>query len=404
VTGLEGPEAALALGTLWVVETPERRAELARLAARVADWDGVLVALERHGVLGLAARNLPPDALPGNVRERLAERARALEEDALRFRFTLERFARALNARGVEPTLLKGASLTLDAYPHAALRGQGDLDLLVAPSEVEDALRAGEEAGLLLAPDSLPVWWYRHAHFHLKLAPGSALLREVEVHWALQHPSLLTTPGELAREPVDLAGARAFVLEPIDRLLHLVTHLVSHARGAPGRPDSSALSRVLAEGGHPLRLKWIADVRIELERLADTLDVARCAQRARAWGAAGQLAWVVTWVRSALALTPAAESLAERLVEALGADATCAAPAASRVREQRDRPLAALDFREDALALLPRWIWPPAEYLERRYGGAGLANRWRHALLVLARVLIGTSTLPVAFAQRALAK
>ena len=56
------------------------------------------------------------------------------------------------------------------------------------------------------------------------------------------------------------------------RLLHLTTHLVSHARGIPGDATQETLAAVLSDVSHPLRLKWIVDIRAGLDRFGVGLD------------------------------------------------------------------------------------------------------------------------------------
>lgn len=396
---LHGPAADFALAALFLHPTDVRLETVRRAAERVELWDGVVPALERHGVAVLAHRNAELAGVepPPSAREAWEERAAALREDALRFRLTLLRLVDALAAVGIEPTLLKGASLALDLYPEPALRGQGDLDVLVEPGEVRAAVRAGEAAGLLPPEQSLPTWWYRWAHFHLKLAPSSPLLREVELHWALHHPSLLLTPDPAAlqsrREARELAGRRVWSLDPLDRLLHLVTHLVSHAHGLPGEPDRAALRAVVEHPDHPLRLKWVLDVHAEVERVHAELPAERLAERAREWSAEGQLAWCLRWVRGALGLAGSAEGWADEFLGLLAPP-----DRARRLRATGAGPLPGLDFRAGSLTRLGRWIWPPSAYLERRYRGRGPlgARRWSHAARALARAALGGGALPLA--------
>ena len=398
---MDGARSRFLIAALFVESTPERRVALQAIAEEVGDWGGVVETAERHGVLGLVARNVrDSDApLPDDVRTLLEERSEAMREDAQRFRFTLSRFVRAATERGIVPTLLKGASLTLDLYSDPSWRGQGDIDLLVEPDEISGALRIGAAAGVMPGVGALPVWWYRRAHFHVKLLPSSALLREVEVHWALQHPSLLLTPNldamKARRVESDVDGARVLVLDRVDRFLHLTTHLVSHARGVPGSADAGTLARLVEDVRHPLRLKWVVDLHVELERWGADLPIEELAVRAREWGCEGELRWTVEWVRNALGLPPEADSSAARLMKAAGPRT----PREVGVRAQADGPMDAFDFRGDALSRLPRWFWPPAEYLDRRYGDRSL-RRARHALGVAARVLTTCALLPVALVGR----
>ena len=402
---LQGAARDFALACLFLKSTSERFATLRRAAERVHDWDGIVATLERHGVAVLARRNVEraEARLPAPVRAAWDERVEALGEDARRFRLTLERFVAACAERGVVPTLLKGASLGLDLYPDPAVRGQGDIDVLVTVQELRRAVRAGAAAGLVRGEESFPIWWYRLAHFHLKLRPTAPLLREVEVHWALQHPSLLVGP-----DPRDLR-ARVIAaevgdhpvrtLEPLDRLHHLVTHLLSHAHGAPGPPTRATLEAILEEPAHPLRLKWVLDVHAEVERLAGELPACAVAAHARTWGAEAQVAWALMWVRAALGLVPTADGWVDEILGDMGEIAPLEVVG---VRRQERGPVAGLDFRLTALRRLGGWIAPSTRELHRRYGRTGLRVRTSHAVRVLVRVGFAVVLLPAAFLGRAL--
>jgi hypothetical protein len=426
----------IVLACAFLDPLPERLERLRQAARAVVDWASVPLLLESHGVLVLARRNLalagvePPDT----IREALAAREGVLREIDLRFRLTLERFLRQTDAVGLEVTLLKGASLALDLYPESALRSQGDLDLLVRPGDVRRALAAGARCGFFVAERALPVWWYRLAHFHVKLAPASPLLREVELHWALHHPSQLLTvrlPRLLARRvSVDIAGVRAWTLDRLDRLLHLVTHLARHLEEAPLLPGRAALAATCSAHGHPIRLKWVLDIAAEVERSHVTTDPVALGERAREWNADSELAATLAWLREAIGFAPGPAAWVDGALEVLGnSAASCdddgtprAMPAGgprstdkARRRSlvaagetRRHGPLPALDFRMAALARLPQWILPPRRYFERRNameaGGAGLTlQRAVHAARALLRALVALGALPVAIVAGVLA-
>lgn len=390
-----------------------------RDAARApgVDWERLVGALEMHGVLGLAARNLALAGVewPEPSRVRLRERLRALAHDAACFRQTLVRFLRAAGEAGVTPILLKGSSLALDLYPRDDLRAQGDIDVLLAPSAIGAAIAAAARAGLFPGDRDFPAWWYRLSHFHLALRPATALGREVELHWRLHAPALLLTDDVrkiLARAvPVRAGTVAALALDPFDRYLHLATHLVSHAHGAL---PAGLVETLLAHPEPPVRLKWLLDLAGDAERLCGVAAAADLAARAAEWGAGPQLAGVLDLLFD------------EGLVDAPGAREWIAdvrrrlpdpAPARSPVPEAApagglatERPHGALGFRLESLRGLPRWIWPPLGYLRRRHGlpagipGAVLAAGLRilHALGVTARVLAAAALFPAALAGRAL--
>ncbi len=402
----------LVLAALFLEPSPERLEQL-RLAARaVADWTEVPLLLESHGFLVLARRNLAQASaeVPAEVQEFLARREEALRQLDLYFRLALERFLVEAAQDHVEVTLLKGASLALDLYPDGALRNPGDLDVLVHPRDVRAAGRAAARAGLFPPEHALPLWWYRLAHFHARFVASSPPRRELELHWALSHPSqLLTVRLEelLARRcPVELRGARAWRLDVLDRFLHLVTHLDRHAEPLALAGDRESLLEAACTPGHPLRLKWILDVRAELERLAVVLDPEVLARRAAAWNAERELHAALAWIRDGLGFEPRAAARVEEVLEALGEDAAASGKQRSGPRPVLDasRPMRGLDFRSAALARIPRWIFPPRRYFERsgRSRAPLIVRQALHAGRALLRGLVGTLALPVAFLGSAL--
>jgi hypothetical protein len=395
----------LVLASLYLAPTAEREAELGRAARDLPDWSQALEALEAHGVLGLALRNLERAgaSVPPDVHERLRERARAMRAIDLGFRLTLERLLQAAGRAGIEVTLLKGASLALDLYPQRGLRTQADLDLLVRPEHVQRTVAAAREIGLAPPPDALPAWWYRLAHFHLKLVPSDGLQREVELHWHL-HPLAQLYTVKLAdllarRRRLELGGHSAWTLDPLDRLLHLVTHLVRHC--PLGMMEREELAAWAGDPRVPLRLKWVLDVRSEVELRHGELEVAALAARAAEWNAEAELALVLRWIDERLGFAGDAHAWVARVLAALPPARAPASPGAPA----RDRPVPGLDLRPSALLAFPRWVWPPASHFGRLSGNGPVpvARRAFHASRVLGRAALVLAATPPAFVSRLLA-
>jgi len=400
VTGVSAAAAELALAALYLEPSAARVAASREAAELVNDWSGLGERLESHGVLPLVRRNLIAAGvdLPPDVACAWTARTTALNEDALRFRLTLETTLTSLNAAGIRPILLKGASLGLDLYPEDALRGMGDLDLLIAPSELERALAVCARAGLVMGESSFPAWWYRLAHFHLKLRPTSSLLREVEVHWALHHPSLLLTVQaiDLRRRSIPVLEQRAWTLAPEDRLLHLITHLASHAYGARSASRADLL-RVVTDPNHPLRLKWLLDIHAEVERAHAELAPGSFRERVAEWGAGADVRWVLEWIDTALGFEAGAAAWVREILGS-GRALTTAADATPA----HTGPLDSFEFRAAALWRFPRWVWPPDEVLARRSGRAGPLRRVAHVGRVLGRAALVGVSLPAAYVGRRL--
>lgn len=370
------------------------------------DWGMLAPALELHGLLGLVCARLEGwgrgDELPQGVRERLD----ALRSDAARDVTTTRVTLEALEEHHVPVILLKGAALR-DLYPDPAWRGQGDVDVFVPPNRSAGALKALGRAGLVMSPAQLPLWFHRLVHFHVKLHPAAALLKEVEVHWRLQSPALLVGPPVAtiwgrSQTSRDLHPAR--VLDPLDRWLHLATHLLSHWRGQSLGDGRDLPASLLAQSTPPVRLKWLADLALASENLEE--DAAALGSRAREWGAVRSLVAVARALAGAELLGPRGEALLQGAAATLGAGER--GPAGAPGRGAGRAPHAAVGFRLQALDRIPRWMFPGLAALRRRYArgeGRGataiaLLAAPAHAGWVALRVLIAALALPPALAAR----
>ncbi|HEX6886291.1 MAG TPA: nucleotidyltransferase family protein [Planctomycetota bacterium] len=390
----------LVLASLYLAPSAAREARLREKAEAVADWDGALVALEAHGVLGLAARNLAAAGarLPAAAAERLATRARAMAARERAFVELMVRILAAARAAGVRVTLLKGAALVPDLYPPGGLRAQGDLDLLVAPRDLPALLAAARTAGLAPPRGAFPGWWYRLAHYHRKLVPCDGTPLEVELHWHLHAPAhLYAVRGEDLRARQRPVGAHpAFELERLDRFLHLATHLVRHCPLRGIAPET--LAAWAAEPRAPLRLKWLLDLAAEVERGHAELDPGALAARAREWNAEQDLAEVLAALERLADLPEAARAWSARTRERLPPPPAPQTP----VPALREAPMAGLDLRPSALRALGAWLWPPRARCARLApaGPARLAWRLRHAGRAGAHAALVALVTPLAWLAR----
>lgn len=184
------------------------------------------------------------EGLEADLRSYLAAMREAGEARNRGLRADLLRIAKALNAVGIEPVLLKGAlRLTDGLFPDDTWRFMHDLDLLVPEATTAEARRAleglgwpaaaGEEAG---------------ASRHELVLVRPDLTARLEVHSVPlepPHAPLLPAAGLIARsEPLETAGARFRAPSPVDQAIHLVLHAqIQHGHLATGR----LLLRDLAE-------------------------------------------------------------------------------------------------------------------------------------------------------------
>lgn len=396
--------AELCLASLFVETTPERLETLRNASKAVRNWDGLLPALEGHGVLSLFLRNLEQAGieLPPAIAPIFQARGGQQRDDDQRTRLTLQRFLAAAARERFELTLVGGSALFLELYP-APLRRAGELEFLAAPEHLARALSAGEQAGLLLADSTLPAWWYRRTETSLPLAPSSSMLRPVRVRTRLHHPSLLLTvhePELLARRRrLAFEGHALFALDPIDGLLELSVQLATQAGEALVGGRSHLLAAASAST-HALALDRVLDLRTHIERFHPDLPVAAVVARAREWSAEAALHAVLDCLQMGLGFLPAAREWARQLSQAL----------AAALPHGRKGNAAAL-FRPDPIERLPQWLHPTDEFLARRYalarGASARTLNWARARHLAELVRAGATAgagYPLALLLRRLAR
>lgn len=211
--------------------------ELARACGDVDDWEAVWSGCLQHRVtssLHAALAPLSAGLVPPPILERLQ---RQIVIDALlchRLSLTLTALVRRFGGAGIPVLVLKGLPLAVSLYGTVAGRGVGDIDLLVASSDLlaADALLRGDgyrrrggdrvEFGPKSARDRIKEISYVHA------VDGTV----VELHQRLtENPHLLPCDfGDLwrGRDLVDIDGVPVPTL-PTDLLaVYLATHGACH--------------------------------------------------------------------------------------------------------------------------------------------------------------------------------
>jgi len=203
------------------------------------DWDRLLTLALQHGIgPWLHARVKKGHVqLPAAAAEKLR---RNYVASALRNILLFEELGeilRALRTTGIPVILLKGACLAEAVYGDSALRPMGDLDLLVKPTDLIEAVRTlramGYESDMPFDPVA--------SQFGFQDMPAMRSARGVlvEVHWTLVTPLCNANIREKELEeiwsravPAILAGAETRMLSPTDLLLHLCMHMSVHHRFA----------------------------------------------------------------------------------------------------------------------------------------------------------------------------
>ena len=158
---------------------------------------------------------------------------------------------RAFRAAGCRGILLRGPVFRRHLYPDGTPRGYGDVDLLVAPADLERAGSALASLGLELGLDHVEHPGMAEPHAQEWGRPGGA--RVVDLHWqipGIEAPreraweilSAHAEPMLLAGEPADALRAEAVALVAV---LHAAFHGHGHAKSI--RDLERALERLDAD-------------------------------------------------------------------------------------------------------------------------------------------------------------
>lgn len=259
------------------------------------DWRAVVEIARWHGLEPLLAHRLGARGmlalLPEDLRAHLAGIAVLSTLRDVARRRQLGEALGALAAAGIPVVPLKGAALAEHAYPASSLRRMSDFDLLLP----EGALEHGRDVLLPFGyvPDDRPSPSERHAPALRR--PGGL---PIELHDTINPchaPFRLPLADVLARTvPAQVAGHDVRVLEPIDLLVHLATHMGhGHVLGAS--------------------LSGVVDILMWTERHGDAVDWKAVVARARTAGAERFVHAALLLARKALgARVPAAPLAALR--------------------------------------------------------------------------------------------
>jgi hypothetical protein len=169
------------------------------------------------------------------VRAALAADLRAAAIADLLREGELRRLLAALAAAGVHSLVLKGAALAYTVYRAPHLRPRGDLDLLIAPPDLETADQALVAAGWCRAVEHDSAAITTQRHYVLGGAPRFA--EHLDLHWKIAVPRIFGDAigfDELAARAVPIAalGPDAWTLSSADALFLACLHRVAHHQDA----------------------------------------------------------------------------------------------------------------------------------------------------------------------------
>jgi hypothetical protein len=323
------------------------------------DWRATSAAADAEDLLPALAHlaaALPDSVVPAAARARLIGEARAARARHLVMTTELGRLLRGCRAAGLPVIVLKGPALAETVYPEPALRPFSDLDLLVRPADrlAMDALL--RDLGLRRLADE-HTWEFDIAWDGATLYEAPAGVR-VDLHWSLlTEPRFAWSPGEQAdvwgrAVPLTVAGERGLQLGREDLVLHLATHLAVH----------HSLASTLRY--------W--DVALVLERAGADLDWEALLARAARWRVQRALFFVLrgAHARFDAPVPPAVlAALRPRGPRAVALAGLLRAVAPARLeRLEYLVTLLLADRGRDLAGALRQALWPPADWMQARYG------------------------------------
>ncbi len=213
-------------------------ARIAQALAHDLDWDFLLRVTYRNAVFPLVFTNLlkaEPNALSGEVRSRVTEALKHHTETNMFLTSQLFRIIKTFESADIPLLPFKGALLSIQAYGNPALRMYGDLDVLVQPKHLDEAIELLQKNGY--RPVTSVSWlqksnWYisRQKDVHFVDATDQTIL---ELHWKLSG-SHFGLPKEMNRlwnrlESLCLAGTSVPNLSFNDLLIYLCLHGSRHS-------------------------------------------------------------------------------------------------------------------------------------------------------------------------------
>jgi hypothetical protein len=250
-------EFALACACAMWPPSDRRNAAIAAAARAPVDWDRFVRIAHRHRIVGFAHEGLKSAAIavPPDAARALSEATAQQTRVNLLFAREVIQLARLFERNGLDVVFFKGIPTALGIYGDLAIREAKDIDLLVAPKDMDEADRFLREAQYqrVIPPESVDLtrvhtlmrvgkdFSYRH-----RATPSV----QVELHWRLFKNAVFAR--SLAASPVEtvyreLDGVRLRTIAGDDEFAYLCAHGGAFAW---------------------CRLKWLADIAAWLAKVS----------------------------------------------------------------------------------------------------------------------------------------
>lgn len=237
--------------------------------AGVENWPELIELANRNGVLPLIARNIArhfSDHVPSEVFQALKSFLRTHTLRNLVMTNRLIGVCNLLQDKGIKVVSFKGPVLAQLAYGNLLFRQFCDLDLLVRPSQFDEAVRIMTEGGYNLVETTgrLKRLWlaFTHKKDVTLYCPNDEI--PIELHWKLSgtHFSLPVRVEELERrlESVQIGGKALESLGFNDLFLYLCLHGARHEwERLSWISDLAHLIRARELSGQPVDLNQMLD-------------------------------------------------------------------------------------------------------------------------------------------------
>jgi len=366
------------------------------------DWSRFtrLLAHNRMSVLAAPILERVNASIPQDAQKILTEHVEKYKRSATKLGQSLVSYLQSAQTQNIETIVLKGLWLCEKIYEEPAMRPGSDIDILVRKHKVDACLTLLDEQGIgqywhnLMHDD----YFTRH-HLHQQRCTRDLNIW-FEIHWALDHPyTLLTVDYEsiFARaKPSMLLGAPIHEMALPDLLLSLAVHLVKHAVYLPSLVHREDLPRIILADGMLMYYLDIAEVIKQYKEIDWELTI----QLAHEWGAVDILGSVLQVCKRYFAAPIPDEVITALLVKgpwritrnimARVAEQEVATYEGKYVNRFWKLMLAsngAFILRPVRLLETVSYFFPPADFLQRRYGGTNIVCRIGHLLIALRHTL-----------------
>ena len=343
--------------------------------ARANRLDGIIYdSLDRNGLF---------ESLPEKARKNFEESYRQTVINTRIYLETAARIYRTFSDRRIELIILRGPALGLTLYSRPYLRPFADLDLLIRKEDLPAAGRILGDLGFVPLPGILPSRYFEKHHLHLSFKDFRRNTI-VELHWALDHPYTLYTIDYESlfsdRDEASFEGLKIPALSPDDRLITLCLHLVKHCPFLPQLIEEDDLPTLLLEGGW---LIWLLDIHLLLTESGGSFEWEAVQEKAEKWGMDKQAAVCISAAgRVFQTPLPSQYQRSDFKTRINSLEARLYRIQLSRLRgaergRRTGRFLFGLQidtiFRPIRALDLVKYLFPPPEYLRRKYQATGIS-------------------------------